>query len=208
MDENEPLLKQIVDLEWEMFSAVESLDSRPSCQDDRAGFEIMRRSQYGPWPGELLAEYLAFLVDARAGRRNVVTEKYARMMKSTHPSEYAALEERLPPVSAGAAALVGECIRLHLKWKNDFDIKYPCLKNRGRVLESRGDSPLNTSFETYLEGELSTYPPDLLRQYRNFLANLEAGGLNLAEMIMRETAKLYGYLSLEELEESVCSQDG
>lgn len=206
METKEALLRQVVDLEWEMFTAVESLDSRPSCQDDRAGFEIMRRSQYGPWPGELLAEYLAFLIDARNSQRNVVAEKYARMMKSTHPGEYAALAGKLPPLGAGETRLIRECLALHLEWKRGCDEKYPCLKGRGRELESRSDSRGNTSFETYLEGELSTYSLGLLRDYRRFLGRLEAENRNLAEMILEETARLLGYASLDEMEEHACSR--
>ena len=61
-------------------------------------------------------------------------------------------------------------------------------------------SPFDTSYETYLRGELSTYSDETLDLYGRFIAGLCRKEQNLAKMIMTNTAHLYGYASLEELE--------
>ncbi len=51
-----------------------------------------------------------------------------------------------------------------------------------------------------LRGEISTYSDETLDLYGRFIAQLGRNNQNLAEMIMRNTALLYGYESLEDLE--------
>lgn len=67
-------------------------------------------------------------------------------------------------------------------------------------IHSAEDSLYNTSYETYLKGEISTYSDETLDLYGRFIADLCRKDLNAAEMTMRNTALLYGYSSLEELE--------
>ena len=38
------LSERIIQLEWEMFSAVSNIGGQASCQQDRGTFEVMRRS--------------------------------------------------------------------------------------------------------------------------------------------------------------------
>ena len=57
-----------------------------------------------------------------------------------------------------------------------------------------------TSYKTYLRGERSTYSDETLDLYGRFIAGLCRKEQNLAKMIMTNTAHLYGYASLEELE--------
>ena len=70
------------------------------CQDDWETFSIMRRSQYETWPAELLESYLNDLLAAKAEGRNLITEKYGRMMESTAPAEYAKIRDALPALDA------------------------------------------------------------------------------------------------------------
>ncbi|MGN1171209.1 MAG: DUF4125 family protein, partial [Lachnospiraceae bacterium] len=62
------------------------------------------------------------------------------------------------------------------------------------------DTLWNTSYETYLRGELSTYSDRTLELYGRFITELCRQGKNLAEMTLSNTAVLYGYESLEDLE--------
>ena len=59
----------------------------------------------------------------------------------------------------------------------------------------------NTSYETYLKGELSTYSEELLKMYAEFIIKLAREGKNLARITIENTAHLQGYTSLEEAEQ-------
>lgn len=71
-----------------MFSHVSNVGGPASCQMRPDTFKIMRKSQAATWSDELLASYLEDLKAATREGRNIMTEKYARMMESTFPEEY------------------------------------------------------------------------------------------------------------------------
>ena len=81
--EHKTLVDAVVTAEWEMFSNVQNVGGKASCQMDPKTFRIMRSSQMDNWDDELLGSYLEDLLNARLEGRNLVTEKYARMMEST-----------------------------------------------------------------------------------------------------------------------------
>ena len=92
------LMSEIIKLEWDMFSHVSNVGGPASCQMRPDTFKIMRKSQAATWSDELLASYLEDLKTATREGRNIMTEKYARMMESTFPEEYRKLAASLPPV--------------------------------------------------------------------------------------------------------------
>lgn len=51
--------------------------------------------------------------------------------------------------------LIREIVRIQLSWQRDLARRYPAFMNHGRNLTE--DSESNTSFATYLAGELATY---------------------------------------------------
>ena len=69
-----------------------------------------------------------------------------------------------------------------------------------RVLKTSEDTAENTSFETYLRGELSTYSDATFAKYQRFVHNLRAENINLTQMIIANTVRMYGYDSLEAAE--------
>ena len=89
------LMSEIIKLEWEMFSHVSNVGGPASCQLRPDTFKIMRKSQAATWPDELLTSYLEDLKAATRDGRNIMTEKYARMMESTFPEEYRTLAASL-----------------------------------------------------------------------------------------------------------------
>ena len=91
------LMSEIIKLEWEMFSHVSNVGGPASCQMRPDTFKIMRKSQAATWSDELLASYLEDLKAATRDGRNIMTEKYARMMESTFPEEYRKLAASLRP---------------------------------------------------------------------------------------------------------------
>ena len=50
----------------------------------------------------------------------------------------------------------------HVKWLEQLAPEYPMLVGGGRPIHSSEDEKYDTSFETYLRGELSTYSIETL----------------------------------------------
>lgn len=200
MMKKEELIEQIVGAEWKQFDTVKNEGGRADCQDDWNTFSLMRKSQYMAWNEELLASYLRDLEEADKDGWNLIMEKYARMMKSTAPERYAELEGKLPKRDEERLAIQEEIIRIQVAWMEDFASKYPKMARNARSIHTAEDNPFNTSYETYLRGELGTYSDDTFLLYGRFIVEIQASGRNLAYMIMENTAELYGYKSVEDAE--------
>ena len=81
-------LERVVALEWEQFDAVLGMNGRAGCQDDLRRFSAYRCAQYLAFPHGLIPRVLAELEQAGLSGRNLVEEKYARMMAATDPAEF------------------------------------------------------------------------------------------------------------------------
>ena len=197
---NMDIIENIVDLEWAQFDKVKNEGGRASCQDDYATFSIMRKSQYLTWNAELLESYYNDLAAAQNKGWNLIMEKYARMMKTTAPEKYAALEKELPVLSDKRIAIQEEIIKIQVAWMEEFAGKYPKMAGNARSIHTSEDNEWNTSYETYLRGELGTYSENTFVLYGRFITELMQEGKNLAYETMSHTAKLYGYESVEDAE--------
>ena len=82
----------------------------------------------------------------------------------------------------------------------EFAAKYPNMAGNARSIHTSEDNYGNTSYETYLRGEISTYSEALIYAYGQFIAKLAQEGKNLAYETMNCTAKLYGYRDVDEAE--------
>lgn len=197
------LVDYMVSLEWKAFDEVQNQGGRADCQDDWGTFSIMRKSQYLTWPKELL---ISFIHDFRAANNkgwNLITEKYGRMMKTTDPDSYAEIADKLPGLSPAQESIIEQIVEIQVSWMEQFAEAYPHMAFNSRSIRTEEDSPWNTSYETYLRGELSTYSHETLKLYGSFVVGLARAGENLAKMIITNTALLYGYESLEHAEESL-----
>jgi len=195
------LVEKIVELEWKQFDKVKNEGGRASCQDDYPTFSIMRKSQYLTWPEELLESLYGDLVSAENKGWNLIMEKYARMMESTTPEKYEELKKDLPVLNEERIAIQEEIIKIQVGWMEEFAAKYPKMAGNARSIHTSEDTPYNTSYETYLRGELGTYSENTFILYGRFITGLMKENRNLAYEIMRNTAKLYGYESVDEAEE-------
>lgn len=202
-DDTARLIGEIVRHEWRQFDGVKNEGGRADCQDDWQTFEIMRSSQFLVWEEPVLRSYLRDLEAAEAAGWNLLTEKYARMMASTAPAEYAALADRLPPRSAERLSLQEEVVAIHVGWNEAMAAKYPAYARGGRPIRTAEDTPWSTSSETYLRGELGTYSDETFRLYRGMILRRRDAGENLVEQIARNQVRRYGYASLEEAERSL-----
>ena len=196
-------VNEIVMLEWQAFDKVQNEGGRASCQDDWDTFSIMRRSQYDTWTDEMLDSYIDDFYTANENGWNLITEKYARMEESTAPESYAKIKDALPEVDDTKKAIVDQIAGIQVEWMEQFAEQYPRAAANARSIHSSEDTIDNTSYETYLRGELMTYSARTLALYGQFIVKLAGSGKNLACMIMENTAKAYGYESLKALEESL-----
>ena len=155
-----------------------------------------------PWPEELLEEWLAAFETAKASGRNLIMEKYARMMEHTDPEKYAAFADQLPPLTPEFVQLREAIIAIQIPWMEEFAAKYSYLAKQARTIHTAEDSKAQTSYETYLRGELSVYPFDVLYGYGRWVVSLHQAGENLACLTMAETVREYGYDSLESAEQA------
>lgn len=200
MNDKEKYIDEIIDREWKMFDKVKNKGGRASCQDNFGTFSIMRKSQYMAWDIPILESYLDDLKNAEISGRNLITEKYARMMKYTVPDEYAEIEKNLPEMTERQTAIINQIAEIQVGWMEKFAEEYPKMAGNARSIHSYEDTENNTSYETYLKGELAVYSPETLSLYGKFIVSLHNEKKNLAEMIMTNTALLYGYKSLDDAE--------
>ncbi|MBQ8147872.1 MAG: DUF4125 family protein [Lachnospiraceae bacterium] len=199
----EELAEQIAVLEFQAFDKVQNEGGRAGCQDDWHTFRIMRMSQYLTWNREMLIQYRLDFEGNLSEGWNLITEKYGRMMESTAPEEYAKLLPAFPQVSDEKRRIVDEIVKLQVNWMEEFERKCPKLAKNARSIHTSEDTPWNTSYETYLRGELLTYSDNMLVMYGRFVAQLARENKNLAEMTMEHTVLLYGYAGLKEAEQAL-----
>lgn len=203
MKNRERLAGNILKTEWKMFQAVPSIGGKASCQEDSKTFQIMRDSQLASWSEAVLESYLSDLDDAEMSDRNLLAEKYARMMQSTSPSEYARIEHMLLPINSRVFKLIDQIVTIILEWEEDLLKKYPHVLKRGRPILSTKDRFGVTSLETYLRGELATYSQRTLELYLANAMQQKTEGINGSEITLGYTTKQYGFDSLERTNEKL-----
>ena len=201
-------IEAILDLEWEFFQATQNIGGRARCQDDEETFRIMWTAELRCWSEEMARSWLQDLKRAAQEGRNPVSEKYARMMESTAPEEYAALAHRLPPVGAEAFSLAAELTAQTVRWAEEAAEKYPRCCARARPIHATSDGNGVTSVETYTMGELLTYSVETLRLFKAYYAKKAAAGENLYIETQDQTARLQGFASLAEAEEKISNRQG
>lgn len=195
-DKKEALINE----EWENFHAVQNQGGRASCQDDPETFFIMRRSQFACWSEALVESWHNDLVTAKAQGRNLLSEKYAWMMKQTSPFEFGAISRFLTFPSIEAEQLMEEIIETEVEWMEEYEKQYPFMASGNRPIHSSQDSLYETSFETYLRGELHTYSSKTLTLYAQMVKALKGEGKSMSVMIMNAMVKQYGYKDLADAE--------
>ena len=199
-EEMNPIIEQIVEMEWEMFQNVRNTGGRAACQDDFETFDVMRKSQFLIWDLPLLEGYWQDLQEGKAQGRNLVMEKYAYMMESTAPKEYEAIATGLPKISEEKQAMVEQIVAIQVGWREEFAEKYPHLSGQARIIHTSEDTLYDISFETYLRGELKTYSMQTLVLYGRRIVAFVQEQKNMTEEIMHYTTAFYGYKTLEDAE--------
>lgn len=197
-------IEEIIKREWQMFQKVNNIGGRADCQDDYETFYIMRRSQYESWSEKMVDVYLDFIRRSDDAGRNLVEEKYARMMAYTDIHYYNKhLRNRLTPIPLENYRIINDIMKILLPWEDQLAASYPKLAGYGRPVHSEDDKYGFTSMETYARGEMETYPQHLLLLYLDYIKDLHAQGLSLSEKVMTAMVRQYGYESIRAAEESI-----
>jgi hypothetical protein len=187
MTAKDELIAKIIELELDMFVAVPG-DCNYSCQQDVAGFGLHRRAQFSIWSEETLRSYLDDLSRAKESGINLMTIKYARM------EDLIPRENRNPRIE--------EIVAIQCRWQAEMTKKYPYLMAGARHMTGSDDSDDDTSFETYLSGELETYSDNTIKLlYEDMMGYLQMGA-NGSEKIYEHLVKEMGYSSIEEADQA------
>ena len=197
-------IQKIIDIEWEMFQQVDNIGGRADCQDDFETFYIMRRSQYDNWTAEMVDAYSDFAARSQEEGRNLVSEKYARMMAYTDLHYFNKhLRDKLPAVPAKNFRLINKIVERLICWEEEMARRYPKLAGTARPIRSSEDKYGFTSMETYARGELETYPQELLSLYAEYVNKLQEAGLSLSQKNLNTMVAMYGYKNIEEAEGAI-----
>lgn len=187
--------------EFAQFNLVRNEGGRAACQDDWRTFKQMRVSQFLTWPMPLMDSYAADLKAADAAGRNLLMEKYARMMSSAEPERYAReIEPFLPVLAASRVEAQERIIAVQVEWAREFHERFPRLGAGMRRLRSSQDTVDDTSFETYLRGELGTYSDATLALYGELVDATAAAGGNLTAKTVGFTVAFAGFETLDAAE--------
>ena len=200
VSEREQLIFEVAQTEWELFQQVYNTGGRASCQDDPDTFFKMRMSQWMVYSDEVLLSYREDCENACKEGRNVIFEKYGRMMESTFPEEYEGIKEHLPDVT-DKLDIVEKIVKVNLEWDAEMMKEYPNLRKRGRVATTAEDGIMaGSSMESYLRGELLTYSKRTLELVWKETEEAYNKGESLLKQTITNETLFYGYQSLEAVE--------
>ena len=196
----EELIKEIIDREWEMFSVLKNTGGVAECQNNKPEFIIMRSGQWDNLPDKILESYKQDLIEAKKVGRNLLEEKYIRMMEYSAPSEFDGVKHLLPNISNGSLTLIKQIEKIYLNWGDEFENKFPKFSKLCRPLRSSGDIPERASVQTYLIGELSSYSTRTVLFYFDYVTQCVKEGKNLIYITHSDVVKQKGFNSIEEVE--------
>lgn len=199
-DSKEELVDRIARLEFQAFDKVQNEGGRASCQNDWPTFYVMRKSQYMTWNMTMLKQYLYDFTREFEKGHNLITEKYGRMMESTDPKHYEEIKENFPELTEEKKAVIEQIVAIQMDMVERFAKEHPKVAGNARNLHTYEDEMFDTSYETYLRGEISTYSDKMLQLYGAFVVATVNEGENLAYRTIENTAKIYGFENIEEFE--------
>ncbi len=188
IDVKHNLIENILNIELDMFLTVQTLE-KASCQEHPDEFRKTRNAQFLTWSEKTLTSYLNDLKTAREEGRNLMTLKYA-LMDNMIP------RQNIDP-------LIQKIVDIQCSWQKEVMEKFPNLMGRSRPLRSSSDTDYQTSFETYLRGELETYSQKTLTLLNEDISAALLEKKNMNQKLYEYMVKNLGFESLEEAEETI-----
>jgi hypothetical protein len=195
------MIDEIIKREWDFFQEVHNIGGRASCQDDFETFYLQRSSQFKVFNDELNKSYLNDLIKAKECGRNLIYEKYAYMMESTDNDYFQSIKKSLPVIDNFTIEMINTICQIEVEMRKEFQKQYPKLFALSRHTTSQEDERDDTSFETYLRGELMTYSINTIILYAEMIVDMMNNNRNIVLETMKYTAEAYGYQSIEDAEE-------
>lgn len=187
------LIRRIISEEYRMFSAVENIGGRASCQDDFDTFYIMRYAQHSIFTENTLESYLKDIEAAKAAERNLVTEKYSWMMEETDPIWFTErLSPYLPRISEWKMRMVERMTLTFMECYEHVKKQYPDILAWGR---SPYDNQGGASIRLYFSSELKTWSEvTLLLACQDVVSHLERRD-NPVSKIYEKIMDFYGHMT-------------
>ena len=194
------ILNEIIALEWEMFQLVNEGGPRADCQDEYGTFYDMRYGQFSEWSTAAQSCYLEHLSTAKAEGRNLIEEKYIWMMIEGAPEAFIELSSRVTMPTEPAKELADAICDTLMKQTALLHVRYPFVATSGRPLYSSDGGSGVVSVETYQYSELLTYSEATLKALYEHITQLATQNIMLAELILTDSVKHYGYKTLDDAE--------
>lgn len=188
MDGKLCMIEKIIEKEWEYFSAARNIDGKAHCQSDYETFEIMRKAQFMVYDMNTLQLYYHDLLV-----RDLISLKYGYMMKTTDPKGYEKIKSILPEISVEKAQMIEAIVAIQVEMTEDYYQDKPRLLKQARKIHTYEDTLDQTSSETYLRGELSTYSMETLVSYASNLVACVNEGRNIVQEMIDYELERYGY---------------
>jgi hypothetical protein len=165
------------------FSRVQSATPAP-CQSAPDSFKKIRGSNYEMWSKEMLVSYLDDLKIAQKKRRNLVTEKYARM------------DNLIPPLNANP--LIDKIVEIETKWQKKIMEKFPVTFDR--LCRGTSQSQDGSNFSVYLRCEIETYSDKTIELYYQHVKTALDNDVNIAILALQRLVKKGGFNDLDHAE--------
>lgn len=177
----EKMLKQIATFEWDFFTKVNNFNRRAYCQDNSVTFIFSRLCYWSIYNDVILNSYMNDLINAKENNRNLLTEKYAYIMKYTDTEYFKKIEKYLPDTSNYKNTLIHAIMLIYMKWEEDVRKNNPGILDNNRDLYNPYKSTANTSIESYFRGELNSYSESTLNLILKYYLSAFQKKINLVE---------------------------
>jgi hypothetical protein len=177
------VLNAIVDLETEMYRRLNT--NPPITEDKVTPFRMMRWMTYSVLSDATQSAWMRDLCAAKAGGRNVLTEKYALMENAI--------------VHFNSNPLIQKIVDAEVTWMDELHESYPrTIKRETKNVEL---------FQRYALCELESWSDTSLECYYADIVAAQESGRNLCEGRYNNLNKRLGYGTLAELEQAAEAKD-
>lgn len=192
--------RDIVDLEWIMFTGVHGGGGRNFTEDEQRAFATMRLAQFSSWEKFPLDSYINDLRTALDANRNMFAEKYYYMIEETDPETFIKAKPFLPIIDDTSRELIDLITDQYRIWEKELAAVFPRVVNAALPMDNMTEGA-DKSYTHYLNCEIKTYSKKTLTMlYSSLVAFPEK---NRYRMSLEYLMKAYGFASLEEAEKAM-----